>query len=53
MKTIFFLLDVVETPWLQANKRNIVILSIISFVAIVTLVGFFIYRKKSKIKNNV
>lgn len=44
----FYLLDVVETPWLEENKRSIWFFSILALVAIGTLVGIFIYRRKHK-----
>jgi len=43
-----YLLDVVEEPWLQRNGRDIIILSIMAFVAIGIIVGIFIWIKKKK-----
>jgi len=44
----FYLLDVVETPWAQEHKGAIWFFSILALIAIGTLVGIFIYRRKHK-----
>ena len=44
----FNLLDVVETPWLEENKRGIIFFSVLAVLAIGTLVGIFIYRRRKK-----
>ncbi len=46
MRLIF--LDVVETPWVAEHGRDIIILSTMSIVAIVAVLGVFIWRKKRK-----
>lgn len=43
-----FFLDVVETPWIEEHGRDIIILSTMSIVAIVAVVGIFMWRKKRK-----
>ncbi|NOT91153.1 hypothetical protein [Ferruginibacter sp.] len=44
----FFLLDVVEEPWLQRNGRDIIVLTVMALIAIAAIVGIFIWIKKKK-----
>ena len=48
MYSQLYLLDVVNTPWLEQHKTGIWFFSIFALLAIGTLVGIFIYRRKHK-----
>ena len=48
MYSKLYLLDVVNTPWLEQHKSDIWFFSIFALLAIGTLVGIFIYRRKHK-----
>jgi hypothetical protein len=44
------LLDVVRQTWFAENRRDILVLTILSLVAIGSIVGIFIWVKKRKNK---
>jgi hypothetical protein len=46
LQTIF--IDVVETPWLEEHRKSIIFFAIVAFLAIGTLIGIFVYRRKHK-----
>ena len=48
MYRLYRLMDVVETPWLDANRKSILVLGIIAIAAIGGLAGVFIYRRRHK-----
>ena len=44
----FFILEVVEEPWLQRKGRDIIVLTVMALIAIAAIVGIFIWIKKKK-----